>query len=284
MFSSLNLLHISNFAPLSCAENVCTQLEVKVLGSVDCGKHHFSSPVLGSVSQSFSIVILQLSAVLGDFCAHSCLCFPSGLPAELHSPIWIFYFPVNTCQGDVSDITKFEICVLFLGKVKPKRLLLLYARLAGWQSMCFILHFKTNIHFLMVIVFAARRKKIWCHTAKHIFWQWKFCCSISDSINIFPWEILKEVGTVEGFPCRGRGEVWMMCHLHVLLVPCAKSIPCLYSRGNRNEVFSPLSNVCKSENEQKGIQPSLFLLFFIIWKVEGPCKWFAWRIYFLKYL
>lgn len=108
----------------------------------------------------------------------------------------------------------------------------------------------------MIIMLAGKRKEIQSHSAKHISWQHENFVApfltLSISSHGFP---LKEA-------CTTLMEMWMMCFLHLLWAPCAKPVPCLYATGNRNQVFSPPGNVCKRENEQKGIKPSLFSLFY----------------------
>lgn len=98
----------------------CTKLEVKVLGSVGCGKKHFSSLPFSSVSEPVFFY--------RDFTALCCpgklLCpelpvFSQQLCLQNYAVQLEFDFPVSACQGDISYRTMFEIQLLILGEVKP---------------------------------------------------------------------------------------------------------------------------------------------------------------------
>lgn len=97
--------------------------------------------------------------------------FPSGLPAELHSPAEILISLWTLVEVMFQTSPYLRSNSSFWARWSQKLLSLLYSRLAGWQSMCFIWHLKNDIHFLMIIVLAGKRKKIWSHGAKHISWQ-----------------------------------------------------------------------------------------------------------------
>lgn len=108
---TLHLSHVGSF---------CTKLEVKVLGSVGCGKKHFSSLPFSSVSEPVFFY--------RDFTALCCpgklLCpelpvFSQQLCLQNYAVQLEFDFPVSACQGDISYRTMFEIQLLILGEVKP---------------------------------------------------------------------------------------------------------------------------------------------------------------------
>lgn len=120
MFTSLILLQVSNFAPLSCVGSFCTKLEVKVLGSVGCDKKHFSSLAFSSVSEP--VLFYRDFAAL--CCPGKLLCpelpvFSHQLCLQNYAVQLEFNFPVSACQGDISYSTMFEIQLLILGEVKP---------------------------------------------------------------------------------------------------------------------------------------------------------------------
>lgn len=187
--------------------------------------------------------------------------FPSGLPAELHSPAEILISLWTLVEAMFQTSPYLRSNSSFWARWSQKLLLLLYSRLAGWQSMCFIWHLKNSIHFLMIIVLAGRRKKIWSQGAKHISWQCENSAALFLTLSISSHgKYYRTLALLEISMSVGEEETWMMCHLHVWWAACAKSLPCFYATGNRNQVFTSWGNVCRSENEQKGTKSSLFSL------------------------
>lgn len=75
----------------------------------------------------------------------------------------------------------------------------------------------------------------------HLLATRKFCCPISNSINVFSWKILKAAYTAEKFPCWGRGggvddvpppcPVSSLCQIHSLPLCNRKQKPAIQSSG-----------------------------------------------------
>lgn len=224
--------------------------------------------MFGSVSQSFFIVISQLSVVLGDFYAHSCLRFPIRSACRITQSSWNFDFPVNACRGDVSNITIFEIQLLFLGKVKPKTPFTSLLQTCRLAVNVFYLALKKR-HSFLDDNSACRQKKenMEPRCKAHLLATWKFCSSISDSINIFPWEILQDTCTAERFPCQWERRRCGWCATSMsgeLLVP--SQFPASMQQETETR-YSVLRVMCAGVKMSKKAQSPLY--FHLLYHLEG---------------